>query len=214
MLFVLGLGVSALDYRPVCNYGITNVPFLITNHYPDGQSFLNGLESGIHGTYNICPIDSTTFFVKYDYGYLNGLFFKDSEDLYSTNIGGQSNALKANLGFNVYFEYYYPSNNGTCELTENGRWYSSSAKEQQIFFNNVNYANANCGGCSDFADAKYVLSGNELTCDTWHTFELPSSAFENEFGVKDRLVSFGFQMTNVYIRNIFFTRSGVNYKLY
>lgn len=210
-----------LPYRPACSNPatITNKPWTVTNFWQDGALFsVNGI-SGTHGTYNICYQNENTTYFQYDWGILDGKLFRDMEDIYSTAIGGQSNSLKAREGFTVHFEYYIPtSTEGICYaqdiMNQYGNQYQPIYSKQMIFMNNVDYSAANCNGCTDFLDAQYKLAGDQLSCDVWHTFEYQSSAFDNEFGKQDRLVSFGFQFANVYVRNVWFQRGGVSYKLY
>ena len=218
-----------LPYRPTCANpsSITNKPWNVTDYWADGNSFLLGSEwTGFievtHGTYNLCYINESILFIQYDWGNAEGNLFRDFEDIYSTNIGGQSNALKAKSGFTVHFEYYLPSDEGKCysqdvvRVLDDGKvglsygWYpyQTGYSIQTVMFNNGDYLEEEL----PFADARYDLRNQ--SCDVWHTFEHSSWDFENEFIDKDRLVSFNFEFANAYVRNVWFSRGGVFYKLY
>ena len=223
-------------YRPTCAHPntINNKPWSLSDDWVDGEQFVSNGVLITRGAYELCYINESMMFIQYDWGNANGKLFRDFKDVYSTNIGGQSNALKAKQGFTVHFEYYIPSNNGVCypldmPFDEYGNpqpWISNSPGWTQygwspyqpwysktyVFMNNVKYSNANCGGCTDYEDAIYTLFNQ--SCDEWHTFEFSSNDFENDFVKSDRLVSFGLNTANMYLSNVWFARSGVFYQLY
>lgn len=237
LCFVQVASAELLPYRPACAdpATVSNKPWNVTDHYPNyGTTNLGGGLTAKNGAYNLCYINNSMMYITYNWGNVTvsgeNKLFRDYEDIYSTNIGGQSNALKAKNGFTVHLEYYFPSDGGICyqqdlPLTNENPFPPNNTlygylnqpgyASQTVTFNNLDFSEANCGGCTDFADANYDLTNPiDLSCDEWHTFEYSSNSFENEFGNKDRLVSFNMKFTNAYLRNVWFQREGVFYQLY
>ena len=199
-------------YRPTCAdpETIENKVWAITDWWLDGTEFDYGDYKGTHGDFELCYINESVLYIQYDWGIEtnSGKLWREGEDIYSTNIGGQSNAIKAERGFITSFEYYFPSDNGVCYTQEPSLGRFPLYAFQSVIFNNVEYTDANCGGCEDFLDARYdILDPAQLTCDEWHTFYIHSENFESDFGVEEgvnRLVSFNVQFANAYIRNVEF----------
>jgi hypothetical protein len=151
---------------------------------------------------NYCLLNDNSIFIQQDVLVIDGVYGTSSISDFWTNVSyvQQTGNIREVL---IQFEYYFPSLNGVCipnVVNPNTGLYSS---KQLVLIGN---GETNLGEKDAFNVALYQLNG-DIVCDQWNTFSFPVKDFVNDFGSsfsgqsKD-IGSFGFEMRNVYVRNI------------
>lgn len=204
-LFCISIA-TALPWRPDCTYveGPDTAFDLWTESYdpslPDMQE----------GQQAYCLVEPGTVFIKQQvyHNFLGQPWTRSNADLYTNQFPlftEQGNLKRENT--RIVFDYYFPSYtmpDSSQVCIPNSVRASGQYNSPQL----VLVANHQ-GGFSDetdFNSALVALNGG-ITCDQWVHADIHIDNFENEYGSSfngrsKTIGTFGFEMKNVYIKNV------------
>ena len=177
-------------FHPNCNY--TSTPLMLGwNESFDGSN---------RQTY--CLWSNNTFWIDQPvFKNFGGQWFTNAPaDLWTTLLLTEKGNVR---NVEVRIEYYAPSYNGVC-IPQSINYGSGLYNSPELFL----IANHQNGfhETATFDDALLWVN-NIMSCDQWNTINVPVSSLQNDFGSSfsgqsKTIKTFGFEMSNIYIRDV------------